>query len=63
MIPNEKVVTEVVVNHSAGNLRAPAAVEVRVPPDADLEAARKALESTEVTSIRVKAIETEAVVL
>ena len=63
VIPNEKVVTEVVVNHSAGNLRAPATVEVRVPPDADLEAARKALEATEVTSIRVRAIETEGVVL
>ena len=54
VIPNEKVVTEVVVNHSAGNHRAPATVEVRVPPDADLEAARKALEATEVTSIRVQ---------
>ncbi len=63
VIPNEKVVTEVVVNHSAGNLRAPATVEVRVPPDADLEAARRALEGTEVTSIRVKAIEAEGVVL
>ena len=63
VIPNEKVVTEVVVNHSAGNNRAPATVEVRVPPDADLEAARKALEATEVTSIRVQKIEAEGVVL
>jgi len=63
VIPNEKVVTEVVVNHSAGNLRAPATVEVRVPLDADLDAARRALEATEVTSIRVKAIDAEGVVL
>jgi small conductance mechanosensitive channel len=53
VVPNEKVVNEVVVNHSAGNPRAPATVEVWLPPDADLQTARKALESTEVTSVRV----------
>lgn len=53
VVPNEKVVTEVVVNHSAGNTRAPAMVEVWLPPDADLERAHRALESTEVTSARV----------
>lgn len=63
VIPNEKVVTEVVVNHSAGNMRAPATVDVRVPMDADLDAARKALEATEVTSIRVKDMDADGVVL
>jgi len=53
VVPNEKVINEVVVNHSAGNRHAPATVEVWLPPDADLEKARKALESTEVTSSRV----------
>ena len=53
VVPNEKVVNEVVVNHSAGNPRAPATVEVWLPPDADLQRARRALESTEVTSVRV----------
>ena len=37
VIPNEKVVTEVVINHSAGNLRAPATIELWLEPDADLE--------------------------
>jgi small-conductance mechanosensitive channel len=53
VVPNEKVVNEVVVNHSAGNPRAPVTVRVWLPPDADLQAARKALESTEVTAIRL----------
>lgn len=53
VIPNEKVVTEVVINHSAGNLRAPVTIELWLEPDADLERARRALEATEVTSVRV----------
>jgi small-conductance mechanosensitive channel len=53
VVPNEKVVNEVVVNHSSGNRQAPVTVQVWVPPDADLEAARKALEGTGVTSVRV----------
>lgn len=63
VIPNEKVVTEVVVNHSAGNRRAPATVKVLIPADADLDAARRALEATEVTSIRVKAVDADGVSL
>jgi small-conductance mechanosensitive channel len=53
VVPNEKVVTEVVVNHSAGYHRAPVAVDVWLSPDADLQAARSALERTDVTSVRV----------
>jgi small-conductance mechanosensitive channel len=53
VVPNEKVTTEVVVNQSAGNWRAPVTVEAWLRPDADLEAVRSALEGTEVTSIRV----------
>ena len=53
VVPNEKVVTEVVVNHSAGNPRAPVEVEVWVPPEAELERARSALEGTEITSVRL----------
>jgi hypothetical protein len=53
VVPNEKVTTEVVVNQSAGNRRAPVTIEAWVRPDADLEAARRALERTEVTSIEV----------
>lgn len=54
VIPNTKVITEVVVNHSAGNHRAPVAVEVWLAADADLEAARKALEGSEVTGLRLQ---------
>jgi small conductance mechanosensitive channel len=50
MVPNEKVTTDSVINHSAGNSSAPITVEVWLRPDADVEAARKALEHGEVTS-------------
>jgi small-conductance mechanosensitive channel len=56
VVPNEKVTTEVVINHSAGNRQAPVTVELWVPPDADLEAARRALEGSEVTSVRLTEI-------
>lgn len=50
VVPNERVATDAVVNHSAGNPHAPVTVDVWLPPDADVEAARKALERGEVTS-------------
>jgi small-conductance mechanosensitive channel len=53
VVPNEKVTTEVVVNHSAGNSAAPVTVDVWLPSNADVEAARKELEQGEVTSARL----------
>jgi small-conductance mechanosensitive channel len=53
VVPNEKVVNEIVVNHSAGNRQAPVTAELWLPADADLEAARQALEGTEVTTVRL----------
>jgi small-conductance mechanosensitive channel len=50
VVPNERVATDVVVNHSAGNSAAPITIDVWLRPDADVEAARKALEHGEVTS-------------
>jgi small conductance mechanosensitive channel len=50
MVPNEKVTTDSVVNHSAGNASAPITVDIWLRPDADVEAARKALEHGDVTS-------------
>jgi small-conductance mechanosensitive channel len=50
MVPNERVTTDSVVNHSAGNSSAPITVDVWLRPDADVEAARRALEHGEVTS-------------
>jgi small-conductance mechanosensitive channel len=50
MVPNERVTTDPVVNHSAGNSSAPITIDVWLRPDADVEAARQALEHGEVTS-------------
>jgi small-conductance mechanosensitive channel len=53
IVPNEKVTTEAVINHSAGNRQAPVTAEVVVRPDTDLDTVRGALEGTEVTSLRL----------
>jgi small conductance mechanosensitive channel len=53
VVPNEKVATDVVVNHSAGNSAAPVTVDVWLPRDADVEAARDELEKGDVTSARL----------
>ncbi|HKH22267.1 MAG TPA: mechanosensitive ion channel domain-containing protein [Solirubrobacterales bacterium] len=53
VVPNEKVATDVVINHSAGNSAAPITVDVWLPPDADVEEARRTLERGEVTSARL----------
>jgi small-conductance mechanosensitive channel len=43
IVPNETVVTSVVVNRSTGDLSAPVMASVWVPLGADLEASRQAL--------------------
>lgn len=43
VVPNERVVTSIVFNHSTGDRTAPATVSVWVPPAADLEQARGVL--------------------
>src|SRR5215217_8686149 len=53
VVPNEKVATDVVVNHSAGNSAAPVTVDAWLRPDADVEEARRTLERGEVTSARL----------
>jgi small conductance mechanosensitive channel len=53
VVPNERVATDVVVNHSAGDSHAPVTVDVWLRPDADVEAAKAALEKGEVTSARL----------
>jgi small-conductance mechanosensitive channel len=63
VIPNAKVITEVVINHSAGNRNAPVTAEVWLPPDADLEAARAALEDSEVTGMRLQEVTPEGVLV
>jgi hypothetical protein len=61
VVPNEKIVTEVVVNRSTGSAKAPVTAELWVPLDADLEAGRRALEGTEVTSVSVAEVTAEGV--
>lgn len=43
VVPNEKVVTAIVFNHSTGDRSAPATVSIWVPPQADLDEARRVL--------------------
>jgi small-conductance mechanosensitive channel len=59
VVPNEKVVNEVVVNHSAGDRGAPVTVEVTVPADVDLDRAQAALEATDVGSVRLAAVDAD----
>jgi small-conductance mechanosensitive channel len=53
IVPNETVVTNVVVNRSTGDLSAPVMASVWVPASADLEAARKALARLEPSQVDV----------
>ncbi len=53
IVPNETVVTNVVVNRSTGNLSAPVMASVWVPPDADLGRAREALSALEPSQVEV----------
>ncbi len=53
IVPNETVVTNVVVNRSTGDLTAPAMASVWLPPTADLSRAREALARLEPSQIDV----------
>ena len=53
VVPNERVVTSILFNHSTGDRTAPAMVSVWVPPAADLEGARGALEASGADEVTV----------
>ena len=53
VVPNERVVTTIVFNHSTGDRAAPATVSVWVPPAADLEQARGVLKPAGAAEITV----------
>ncbi len=53
IVPNETVVTSVVVNRSTGDLSAPAMASVWLPPTADIGAARTALGVLEPSGVDV----------
>jgi small-conductance mechanosensitive channel len=61
IVPNETVVTSVVVNRSTGDLSAPVMASVWVPAAADLEAARKALARLEPSQVDVAEITPDGV--
>ncbi len=61
IVPNEVVVTSVVVNRSTGDLSAPAAASVWVPAHTDLARAREALEVLEPSQVDVAEITPEGV--
>ena len=61
IVPNETVVTNVVVNRSTGNLSAPVAVSVWVPLDADIGQAREALAVLEPSQIDVAEVTPDGV--
>jgi small-conductance mechanosensitive channel len=61
IVPNEMVVTNVVVNRSTGDMSAPVSVSLWVPPDADLERAREALARLEPSEVEVAEITTDGV--
>ena len=61
IVPNEQVVTNVVVNRSTGDLSAPVAVSLWLPPAADLGAAREALARLEPSEIEIAEITPDGV--
>ncbi len=61
IVPNETVVTSVVVNRSTGDLTAPAMASVWVPPAADLARAREALARLEPSQVDVAEITPDGV--
>jgi len=53
VVPNEKVTSGVVFNHSTGDRAAPATVSVWVPPAADLDQARRVLKPAGAAEVRI----------
>jgi small-conductance mechanosensitive channel len=61
VVPNEKVVSAPVFNHSTGDRTAPATVSVWLPPDASLEEARRVLKPAGAVEISVAEITPEGI--
>ena len=61
IVPNETVISSVVVNRSTGDLTAPAAASVWLPPGADLARARDALDPLEPSQVDVAEMTPEGV--
>jgi small conductance mechanosensitive channel len=61
VVPNERVATSILFNHSTGDRTAPAAVSVWVPPAADLELARSVLKPAGAAEVTVAEMTPEGV--
>lgn len=61
VVPNEKVTSGVLFNHSTGDRAAPATVSVWVPPGADLERARKVLKPAGAADVSIAEMTPEGV--
>jgi small-conductance mechanosensitive channel len=61
VVPNEKIVGGVLFNHSTGDQAAPVAASMWLGPDADLPAARRALEAAGMASVSVAEISPDGV--
>jgi small-conductance mechanosensitive channel len=61
IVPNETVVTNVVVNRSTGNVSAPAMASLWVPAAADIGRAREALAPLEPSAVDVAEVTTDGV--
>jgi small-conductance mechanosensitive channel len=59
VIPNEKLAGGTIFNHSTGDQSAPVAVSVWVPPDADVQAARQALDAAGAEQVSVEEVTPE----
>lgn len=59
VIPNEKLAGGTIFNHSTGDQSAPVAVSVWVPPDADIQAARAALDAAGAEQVSVEEVTPE----
>jgi small-conductance mechanosensitive channel len=61
VVPNEKVTSGVLFNHSTGDRAAPATVSVWVPPDADLDEARRVLKPAGAAEVSIAEMTPEGV--
>ena len=61
VVPNERLASGTIFNHSTGDQSAPVAVSLWLAPDADLEQARLALATVGVDRVTVEEVTTEGV--
>jgi small-conductance mechanosensitive channel len=60
MIPNEKLASNMIVNHSAGGARAPVVASIYVPPATDFGAAREAILAGGASSVKLGELTADA---